>query len=82
MVDRSSRVEVRNPVLTLPAMRRIAEQDTISRGDLRELLAEAKTECQARADQCWRRHKAPMASYWKSWAVNLGHMRRALGRAA
>lgn len=82
MSGRSSRADVRNPVLTLPAMQRIADQETISREDLRVLLAEAKAEAQARADQCWRKHKAPMAAYWKSWAVNLGHMRRALGRSA
>ncbi|MGK6324663.1 hypothetical protein ACMGDM_16490 [Sphingomonas sp. DT-51] len=41
---------------------------------LRELRADA----QVRADDCWRRHKAPMAAYWKVVSVYAGHVARVL----
>ena len=31
-----------------------------------------------RAESCWRKHKAPMALYWKVLAVYSGHLARML----
>ena len=82
MSDRSSRREVRNPLLTLPAMQRLARQDVFTRADLVALLKDIRADAQARADQCWRKHKGPMAVYWKCIAVYAGHLARVLGRRA
>ena len=56
-------------VLALPAPQR-----AVMAMLMRDLSADAR----ARADKCWRTHKAPMAAYWKAVAVYAGHIRRAL----
>jgi hypothetical protein len=78
MSARSSRADVRNPLLTLPAAQRMAELDPASRDALRALLLDFKAEARERANECWRKHKPPMAAYWKAWAVNAGHAARLL----
>ncbi len=45
---------------------------------LAELLGELALDARQRADTSWRRHKAPMAAYWKAVSVYAGHIRRAL----
>ena len=75
---RSNRVGVRNPVATLPATQRLARLPADQREGLRTILLELRQDAQARADACWRRHKAPMAAYWKAVAVYAGHLARVL----
>lgn len=75
---RSNRAGVRNPILTLPSYRRLACLQPDQREDLRALLLELRADAQIRADECWRRHKAPMAAYWKAVAVYAGHIARVL----
>jgi hypothetical protein len=79
--DRSSRRDVRNPLLALPAARKIADSDAPWRADLRALLLELQADARARAEESWRRHKAPMAVYWKAVAVYAGHLARILAPA-
>jgi hypothetical protein len=43
---------------------------------LRDLLLAIRADAQARAAECWRKHKAPMACYWKAVAVYAGHAAR------
>lgn len=78
-VARSSRPDVRNPVLALPGVQ--ATFDALP-GEARAALAVAlrslKRDAQDRADKAWRSHKAPMAAYWKAVAVYAGHFARAL----
>lgn len=76
MPSRSTRAEVRNPVLALPAMRQL--QASPLRGELRAVLLELAADARGRANECWHRHKAPMAVYWKCVAVYAGHIARAL----
>lgn len=78
---RSSRAEVRNPVLGLPAAARLSELPPEARDALRAVLADLRADSRARADDCWARHKAPMAAYWKAVSVYAGHIARALGDA-
>lgn len=79
MTARSNKAEVRNPLLALPAFRRLAaELDDSARALLIEALAELKADCAERAELNWRRHKAPMAAYWKAASVYIGHIRRVL----
>ena len=75
---RHARPEVRNPVLALPAAARINNLHPAVRGELRALLLDRRRDAQIRAEECWRRHKAPMATYWKVVSVYAGHIARVL----
>lgn len=82
--ERSSRPEVRNPVLRLASSRRAAELFAAlpeeTRQGLLDALAEMSEECRVLSEKCWRKHKAPMAAYWKAFAVYWRHIRLALRR--
>lgn len=73
---RSLRTDVRNPLLTLPAAQRIRSLPADIRATVSALLAEIAADASARAEKCWRKHKAPMAAYWKAVAVYARHARR------
>lgn len=77
-IDRSARREVRNPVLAHPAARRLQELEPGARAMLRDLFREIAADARTRAAECWRKHKAPMAVYWKAVAVYSGHVARVL----
>lgn len=79
-MQRSSRPEVRNPVLALPALRRIMMLPRPVREALAELLRDLHSDATNRANECWRKHKAPMAAYWKAVAVYARHIARAIER--
>jgi hypothetical protein len=76
---RSSRL-VHNPILALPAAREIQELPRETRAVLRLLLLNIADDAGARAQTCWKRHKAPMALYWKSVSVYARHTARVIGR--
>ena len=78
MTERSNRLDVRNPVLALASSARLAELSPLNRAALRGVLLDIRADAQDRAADCWRRHKAPMACYWKAVAVYAGHVARAL----
>ena len=75
---RHARPEVRNPVLALPAAERLTNLTPTMRNEMRALLLDLRQDAQVRAEDCWRRHKAPMAAYWKAVAVYAGHIARVL----
>lgn len=75
---RARRADVRNPVLALPSAARLAGLSPALRAELRSLLLDLRGDAQTRAEDCWRRHKAPMAAYWKAVAVYAGHIARVL----
>jgi hypothetical protein len=82
MIARSSRPEVRNPMLALPATRRLAESlQEPARALLAEVLTELARDAADRARASWRSHKAPMACYWKIVSVYARHLARALRQA-
>ncbi len=76
--SRSSRADVRNPILSLPSIARLQGLSNATRADLCAVLLDLRQDAQGRADDCWRRHKAPMAAYWKAVAVYAGHLSRVL----
>jgi len=80
MSNRSARAEVRNPILALPASDRLRSLDEPARAALRDVLLDLQCDARGRADECWRKHKAPMAAYWKAVSVYAGHVARVLGR--
>jgi hypothetical protein len=49
-----------------------------SRAALKEALLELRKDALERSKYCWKRHKAPMALYWKVVGVYAGHLSRAL----
>lgn len=76
MTERSARADVRNPLLALPSAAVIASLPAEAKAALRAVLLDLRTDARARAEQCWRRNKAPMAAYWKAVAVYAGHTAR------
>lgn len=76
--NRASRALVRNPMLALPAMTALLQLDPPTRSTLRAILLDLAEDARDRADESWRRHKAPMAAYWKAVAVYAGHLARVL----
>lgn len=74
--SRSERADVRNPLLALPSAEAIRSLPDAARAALRAVLLDIRKDAQARAEKCWRTHKAPMAAYWKAVAVYAGHTAR------
>jgi hypothetical protein len=70
---RANRPDVRNPVLALPAAAQIQALPPEAREALRAVLLDLSRDARGRASESWRRHKAPMAAYWKAVAVYARH---------
>ena len=45
---------------------------------LKNALRELSIDARKKAEYSWKKHKAPMALYWKTIAVYSGHLQRAL----
>lgn len=80
MTARSARAEVRNPLLALPAARRIARLPEDQRAALAELLRDLAADAADRAEESWRKKKGPMAAYWKAASVYAKHTARVIAR--
>lgn len=76
---RSNRAEVRNPVLTLPAVARLRALDPETRRALQDLLLELQQDARQRAEASWRSRKPPLAAYWAACGVYAGHIARSIG---
>lgn len=81
MNARSSRAEVRNPVLVLPAVQALRRLDPEDRTALQRLLLEIRDDARLRAEKSWHRRKPPVAAYWAACAVYAGHIARSIGPA-
>lgn len=60
---------------------RFASLPAPARAALRAALLDLRSDALARAEAQWRRHKAPMAVYWKVVGVYAGHLARAIPSA-
>lgn len=78
MTPRSSRAEVRNPVLGLPAIRALQALDPQIRALLVALLLDLRRDARARSTKNWNGRKAFIAAYWAVVAVYCGHVAKAL----
>lgn len=67
--DKALKAAWRETFAALPAEARAA---------LRAALLSLRADALARAQLQWRRHKAPMALYWKVVGVYAGHIARAI----
>lgn len=81
IVQRSSRIEVRNPITALPNFDKLADLSPEARAALVAILGDIALDARERAEKCWRTHKAPMAAYWKACSVYAGHIKRAVAKA-
>lgn len=81
MSERSSRPEVRNPVLGLPtAVEALQSLDPQQRAALRIVLLAIREEARAKEAESYRKRKGPMVAYWMAAATYLKHTANALGR--
>lgn len=80
MIPRSNRAEVRNPLLAMPAVQRIALQPPEAQTMLGEILSEIAQDARSRAQQSWIKNKGPMAAYRKAIVAYAEHLRRATNR--
>lgn len=79
-MNRSNQPEIRNPILALPAARRLAHLPPETREMFRDLLLELSRDASDRANHAWKKHKAPMAMYWRAVAVYSRHIARVLAK--
>ena len=75
---RSARAEVRNPVLSLPAVAALRALEPDTRAAIATVFWDIQRDARLRADKCWKTHKAPMAVYWKAVGVYCGHIARSI----
>lgn len=80
--ERSALAEVRNPILSLPAAAKLAALPPEALEALCDILADVRADSRDRAEECWRKHKGPMAAYWKAVSVYAGHISKAARRLA
>lgn len=80
MSDRSNRREVRNPVLSLPAVKRLSELPPETRELVADILGDLVKDARARAQQSWVKNKGPMAAYWKAVGAYAHHLRRVVAQ--
>jgi uncharacterized membrane protein len=67
-------------MLALPEVMAINELPPESRAALRVALLGISKVCRERGNEAWRRHKPPVAAYWKSNAVNARHLANAIAK--
>lgn len=78
MNNRSSGLLVRNPILKLASAGKLQTLPDEAKDALSAVLLELRQDCRENAEKSWRKHKAPMAAYWKAASVYVGHIARAL----
>lgn len=49
-----------------------------ARQALRDSLMDLRADALTRSQHCWKKHKAPMALYWKVVGVYAGHLAKAI----
>ena len=70
-----------NPLLRLPAGRRLMELPSEDRRRIAEVMRELRGQANDEAEKAWRRRKGPMAAYWRAVATYARHLAHALERA-
>ena len=75
-MTRSSKPDVRNPLVHMDAAVAIQALPVEARNALKLLLKEVSKDARGRANKAWTTHKAPMAAYWKAVAVYANHAQR------
>jgi len=71
---RSSQAGVRNPVVNLPSAYLLKSMPPEVRRALRQIFREISAQSRINANTAWKKHKGPMAAYWKACAVYARHI--------
>ncbi|WP_262030778.1 hypothetical protein [Microvirga sp. Mcv34] len=80
-LPRSSRIEVRNPVLALPAFKALHSLPEPAKIAVAGLLDNLSKDAEAKAQASWLKRKGPMAAYWRACAVYAKHIARAIRKS-
>ncbi|MGO4608387.1 hypothetical protein AB4142_18820 [Variovorax sp. 2RAF20] len=75
---RSSLATVRNPMLSVPEVQDFAGLPPEALKALHRALLGISDACRKKGNEAWRKHKPPMAAYWKGNAVHARHLARAI----
>lgn len=81
ITPRSSQPGVRNPLLLIPEVQALALMSPEARSGLEKALLGLSRDFRNRGNEAWRKHKAPIAAYWKSNAVHARHLALAIRKA-
>lgn len=54
------------------------ELDQSAKASLKLCLEALRKDALSKANHCWRKHKAPMALYWKVVGVYAGHLAKSI----
>lgn len=73
---RSTRPDVRNPLVRLPSAAKVASLPPEAKAALKALLIDMRDLYRSNAAESLRKNKAPMFLYWKTNAVYANHMQR------
>jgi uncharacterized membrane protein len=69
-------------MLALQEVRDAASLPPEAREALRRVLLAVSKTCREKGNEAWRKHKPPMAAYWKSNAVHARHLAHAMASIA
>jgi hypothetical protein len=69
-----------NPLLKLPAGRKLLALPRAQRAPLEAVLRELRAEADVEAEKSWRKRKGPMAAYWRAVSTYARHTAHALGK--
>jgi uncharacterized membrane protein len=72
--SRSSRREVRNPILALPAAQELLALPMEQRQILKRLLRQLKAQCREQEANAYARRKGPMVAYYMASGTVAGHI--------
>lgn len=67
-----------NPLLRLPATKRLMALPREQREPLEALLRELRADADREAENAWKRRKGPMAAYWRAVSTYARHVAHAL----
>ena len=67
-----------NPLLRLPAAKRLMELPPDKRRAVAAVLRDLRAEANTEAEESWRRRKGPMAAYWRAVSTYARHLAHAL----
>ena len=79
MSARSTKAEVRNPILALPSIAELRALSPEARFALQDVLLDIQHDARLRAERSWRSRKPSVAAYWAACGVYAGHIARAIG---
>jgi len=69
-----------NPLLNLPAGRKLLELPPEQRAPIEAVLRELRDQANTEAENSWKKRKGPMAAYWRAVSTYARHLAHALSQ--